>query len=243
MRFFSLFLALGAFSGLILAGWRAPQKEVTRFLDAGLGILLGALISGRALTVAAGWSYYQSHPKEIIQVWLGGLSGVGALAGSVLAIFILASLLKYPIGLLADMFLPLAGTLAVTAWLGCWVNGCSYGWTSSAWWALPAPDEWGLLDRRVPVQLLGAIFSLLLIWLLDMAGKRFSIKGLGATLGLFGLSTVVFGLSFLRADPALTWSGLRLEAWGSAGLMFISALIVVVSLLRWKFRRRTSPTG
>ncbi len=101
----------------------------------------------------------------------------------------------------------------------------------------PARDEWGVLADRVPVQLMGAISTLVLIWLLDRAGKRLPVPGDECRIGLFGISAVMFGLSYLRADPTPIWNGLRLEAWGAIGLMIFSAFIVVVLLLHWKFKK------
>lgn len=232
MQPFSILLGLGALTGLLLTGWRAPKKEASRYLDAGLGILFGALLGSRAIIVVVNWGYYQIHLGEIIQVWLGGLSGIGALIGGLLAIAILAIWWRFPAGILADTFLPLAGTLTITAWLGCWVDSCSYGLPSGAWWALPARDEWGVLAYRTPVQLIGATLTLIFIWLLDRASTRLPVQGMSATLGLFGLSVEILALSFLRADPTPIWHGLRMEAWGSIGLMIFSVVTVVVLLIR-----------
>jgi phosphatidylglycerol:prolipoprotein diacylglycerol transferase len=237
MQPFSLLLGLGALTGLILAGWRAPKKETIRYLDAAVGVMFGALLGSRAVMVAVNYGYYQSHPGEIFQVWLGGLSSIGALAGGIVALFIVAVWWKIPAGLLADTLLPLVGALTVTAWLGCWMDRCSYGVPTNAWWAVPGWDEWGVLARRVPVQLMGATLSLAFIWLVDRASKRLSLPGLSASVGLFGLSAVMFGLSYLRADPTPIWQGLRLEAWGTIGSMIFSTFIVVVLLLRWKFKK------
>ena len=243
MQPFSLLLGVGALTGLLLVGWRAPQKETVRYLDAAVFSLFVALIISRGSFVWVNWGYYAYHLSEIIQVWQGGLSGVGALAGAVLGMIIITLAFKFPLGLLADTYLPLASTLAVAAWLGSWVSGSSYGAPSAAWWALPAYDEMGVLNTHLPVQLLGSILSLLIALLLDRIGPRFSMKGMSALLYLFGLSGVIFGLSFLRLDPALTWQGLRLEAWGAVALMIFSALLVVVLLLRQVINRRLSPKG
>jgi prolipoprotein diacylglyceryltransferase len=199
-------------------------------VDAGALTLLGALLGSRALTVVVNWTYYQSNTSEIYQVWQGGLSGIGALTGGLLTEIIIARWWKIPVGVLADVLLPLAGTLTVTAWMGCWVDGCGYGNMSGAWFAVSARDEWGVLADRAPVQLIGAISTLILIWLVDRAGKHLPIKGMSACLGLFGLSTIVFMLSYMRADPIPIWNGLRLEAWGAVSLMIFSSLTVVVLL-------------
>jgi prolipoprotein diacylglyceryltransferase len=231
VQVFSLLLAVGAFAGLALLTWRAPQKERLRYLDAGVLTLLGAILCGRAFSVAVNWGYYSTHPTEIFQVWLGGFSGIGALIGGVLTVLILSVLWKLPLGAFADALLPLAGTLTIAAWMGCWLGTCSYGFTSNTWWALPSSDEWGVTANRIPVQLIGALATLLVVWLLDMVGKRLPSPGTGALLGLFGISVVLFGLSYLRADPIPIWNGLRLDAWGALGLMAFSALSVVVLLL------------
>lgn len=225
-----MLIGLGAVAGLLLAGWRAPQKDRIRYVDAGALTLVGALLGSRAVSVAANWSYYQSHTSEIYRVWMGGLSGIGALVGGVVVVTLIGALWKIPVGNLADVLLPLAGTLTVTAWMGCWIDGCSYGNLSATWFAVPARDEWGVVANRIPVQLIGAVSTLILIWLIDWSGKRLAINGMSASLGLLGLSSVVFMLSYLRADPTLIWKGFRLEAWGAVGLMIFSSLTVVVLL-------------
>jgi len=237
MQPFSLLLGVGALTGLLLVGWRAPQKETVRYLDAAVFSLFVALIISRGSFVWVNWGYYGYHVSEIIQVWQGGLSSIGALAGGVLAIVILSMWWKLPSGLLADTLLPLFGSLTITSWLGCWVGTCAYGFPSSAWWAMPARDEWGVLASRVPVQLIGSVTTLLIIWIADWAGRRVQIDGLTAALGMFDIATVIFALSYLRADPMPIWQGLRLEAWGAITLMILSGLAVVVLLVRWKLRK------
>lgn len=243
MQPFSVLLGLGVLLGLLLTIWRVPESEASRSFEAALWVLLAALVGGRAMSVWSNFNYYQHHPGEIIQVWQGGLSSMGALVGVVLMIISLAALWKIPAGKLADTLLPLAGALAITAWLGCWVDGCGYGAPSDRWWALPGRDEWGVMANRVPVQLLGATLILILVWFLDWAGKRVSIPGLMAAIGLFGISTVLFCLSFLRSDPSLMWNHLRLDTWGALGWMIFSLCYLVVLLLRWKSQKKKQIAG
>lgn len=238
MQPFSMLLGLGALFGLLLTVWQAPKKEASRYLDAGLWTLFGALVGSRALAVMVNFSYYQSHPGEIAQVWLGGLSGIGALAGGLITILILAVWWDMPVGKLADALLPLAGSLAITAWLGCWIDRCGYGMVSGSWWALPGRDEWGVIANRVPVQLMGAVFTLAIIWLLGWVYKHISIHGLISAIGLFGLSSVIFCLSYLRDDPMPVWKGLRIDAWGAVLFMIISLIWLAIVILRWKSREK-----
>lgn len=240
MQLFSVLLGLGALAGLLLVGWRAPKKEPIRYLDAAVFVLFAALVGGRALTVSVNWGYYATHLSEIVKVWLGGLSGIGALVGGVLGVIIISMWWRLPAGILADTIFPLAGALSISSWLGCWADTCAYGLPSKAWWALPARDEWGVLASRIPVQLVGAALTLILVWTIDRS-KRLALPGLSAGIGLFGLSLIMFALSYLRADPVPIWQGLRLEAWGSIGLMIFSACIVVVLLVRWRLKKTAYP--
>jgi len=241
MQPFSLLLGLGALAGLLLAGWRAPKKETVHYVDAAVFAMFISLVGSRVMSVAMNWGYYAAHLGEIFQVWLGGLSGIGALASGGLSVIIIARWWRLPLGVLADTLLPLVGALTITAWLGCWVGTCAYGLPSSAWWAVPVRDEWGMLARRVPVQLVGATSTLVLIWLMDWAGKRVVLPGLSAGVGLFSISAIIFSLSYWRVDPMPIWHGLRLEAWGAIGLMILSALIVVVLLVGWKLKKLPVP--
>ena len=202
---------------------------------------MGALLGSRAVAVAVNFSYYQSHPGEILQVWLGGLSSIGALVGGVMAVVIIAIWWKIHLGLLADVLLPLAGILTVTAWMGCWLDRCAYGVPSNTWWALPARDEWGVLTDRVPVQLIGAFSTLFLIWLLDRSTRRLPVQGMSAALGLYAIASIEFLLSYMRADPTPIWNGLRLEAWGAMGMMVFSSFTVVVLLFSWQFKKYRIP--
>jgi prolipoprotein diacylglyceryltransferase len=169
---------------------------------------------------------------------MGGLSGIGALLGGVLSAIILSVWRKIPLGKLADVLLPLAGTVTIAAWLGCWLDSCRYGYPSTAWWAIPARDEWGVSANRFPVQFVGAILTLIIIWIFDRAVLHLQAQGLSAVLGLFGLSAVILGLSYFRSDPTPVWQGLRLEAWGALTLMILSSATVVVLLLRWKLSKK-----
>ncbi len=231
---FSLLLALGAIAGLSWAAWQSSEKEATQITEAGIWALLGALLGGRILFVAINWTYFQSHPWESLQVYLGGISWSGALAGGLLVLTLFVRLNQQSLLEMADALVPLLVCLTVSAWLGCWLDGCIYGEVTSAWWGVPSPDEWGLVSSRSPVQLLGAMFTVGLFWSSERGVKLGTYKpGTLSCLGLLNLFLISFGLSFLRADPALTWNGLHLDAW--AALVFANLGLVVLLII---YRRK-----
>jgi phosphatidylglycerol---prolipoprotein diacylglyceryl transferase len=234
---FSILLGLGIGIGLAWVTWVSPRKQARHHLTAALWVLLGGLLGGRVVFVALNWPYFQSHAGETALVFLGGLAWPGALAGGWLALVIYAWASHLPLGHLADAMLPLVTALAVSAWLGCWLDGCAYGPAATAWWALPSRDEWGAVARRIPTQLLGALLTLVIVGLLDWSRKRLYRTGQAAALALLGLSIVLFGLSFLRADPAPQWNGLRLEAWAAIGYIGI-AILTFITISFWPNSRR-----
>jgi amino acid permease len=85
---------------------------------------------------------------------------------------------------------------------------------------------------------MGATLTLLLVWVVDGFSRRMNVAGLPASVGLFGITSVVFALSYLRADPVPIWHGLRLEAWGAFVFMALSGITVVVLLVRGKSRNQ-----
>lgn len=234
---FSIVLGLGAALGLLWAGWQSQEKHALQTVNAGLFALLGSLLGGRVAYIAAHWSYFQNHRGEMAQIYLGGIAWPGALAGGVLAVVIYSTIVHQPSGQLLDALLPLLGLVAISAWLGCWLDGCAYGQVSQAWWALPARNEWGVMARRVPVQLLGALLILAILGLADRIRWRLLIPGQLALLVLSGLTAILFWLSFLRADSAPSWKVMHLESWAALALAISFLLAFIAVTLRERQRR------
>ncbi len=237
MYAYPLSIGLGVFFGLAWVAWKAPAKASLVRVNAGIWALLGGLVGGRAAFAVLNWGYFAAHPLEALQVFQGGLTWPGVLAGAMLALGGFSALSRQSLRKLADDLIPLAATLVVAAWLGCWLEGCAYGPAASGWWGVPASDEWGKIALRFPTQLLGAVLALVTFWLLEYSpaaldrDQRF-LPGQTASLGLVVLALQLFGLSFLRADPALYWAGVRLDAWAALGFAAIGGLALGLLIRR-----------
>jgi phosphatidylglycerol---prolipoprotein diacylglyceryl transferase len=238
MNEFSFLVGFGASLGL----WRVSQNRLIRnpwfWLTAGLIALLGALLGARLGFAAVRSPYFLLHPLEILQFSAGGLSGSGAVVGGLAAIALLSRMRRVPFGALSDGLLPMLPGLVVFTWLGCWMAGAGYGlpMTASEAGSLPAIDENGITLNRVPVQLLSALLLALLFFLLEFIYQPVH-SGQRSALSLVCLGTINFGSSFLRADPAPIWSGLRLDGWASlalaaAGLLWLLIIFVRRSLVQ-----------
>lgn len=232
MTIFSVLLALAAVLGLTWIMADSPVRLRNTWLTASVLVLLAALMGGRAAYVAPNWEYFRNHLIEIPQVWLGGLSWPGALAGAVMGTLIAAWLLNIPVDVLADRLLPLLASLSVAVWLGCWVTGWAYGPESG--WGLPAKDEWGVWKNRLPLQLIGAILTVAFLWSIERFRQRHKNlpSGLAASVGFGLLCLILLAASVLRVDPYPVYSGLRLETWAAIALLIISLLGAGYAIIR-----------
>jgi len=230
---FSLLVALGTLAGLYWISQRATIKRQAEIqTKAGVWVLVGGLVGGRAAYVFVNYPYFQRHWLEAVQVQLGGMAWPGALAGGMIAVALYAWRVRQPLGKLSAAVLPLLGLLTISAWLGCWFDGCAYGPITGAWGGIPARDEWGVLRPRLPLQLLGAALTTGLFGFLEWFSQRQKLRpGTQAWLAWLGLCLLLLVASLLRADPAPLWRGLRLETW--TALLYLGlglALMLVLNI-------------
>ena len=222
---FSLLLGIGAAVGLWQIAKRSEEPKRKTNLDTSLWVLLAGLIGGRIWYAALNWEYFRENLREILLIYRGGLSWVGAFVGGILTLYIITRRKKVFFLSNADAMIPLVIGLTVGAWLGCWASGCAYGIAGNSWWALPAWDEWGVLENRWPVQLVGALLSLGIYWLVGTKRVPVRREGQAASTLLFGISLVMFALTYVRADPVPVWNGLRWDAWAALISALISSMI------------------
>lgn len=233
LSFASAIIGLGASLGLFRIAWASPSGQRNPWILSGLISLLGALIGARLFFVLEHLSFFSIHPGDVLQFWLGGLSWPGALAGAVAIIPLSARIWQWKFSDLLDRVSLIVLPLAVSAWLACWLSGTAYGQPlpEGSWWGITVMDEAGQMALRNPVQPLAALSMITFIGFLEyMSGKiqTSGLKGISICL-VFCADMLLF--SFLRADPAPIWHGLRIETWAAIvyTLMGIIAVIWVTS--------------
>lgn len=205
MSSFAFWTGIGASLGL----WRVSQTSV-KWLIPGLTALLGSLLGARLGYVALHWSYYQTTPLEIIQLWVGGYHWFGALIGWLIAVILTSVIQKKPFsqaaGSLAGLLLPLGAGI----WLGCWNAGVGYAPLSGI--GLFSPDEAGVSSLRFPLQPCAAMIYAIGGLALERFGHNWLPGRRAAVTGLLVSLTVLF-FSFIWVDPSPRWAGLRPDSW------------------------------
>lgn len=226
---FSLMVAVGAGLGLVHVLRGTPEVTSRRWIFAGALMLLAGFVGARLGYTLIHEAYFDAHPAEIFQVWLGGLFWPGALPACLLGAYLLAFCWRVPVGLVVDRLAGMAFPLAAAAWIGCWLVGAAYGSpvSENAWYGLMIQDESGAIMSRFPVQPLAAVVLVLSYSLLPRPrpGRPVEpgVSGLGALMVL-GLNLLVF--SALVDVPGPRWNGQRIETWAALALAAAAALIL-----------------
>ena len=216
---YASFVYLGLLAGALLIYLEARRQQLPHMaiVDAALATGVGSVLVGRAMYVGVHWSYYQTHFGEALRPWDGGLAWQGALIGGVMGTAVACALRGLPLTPILDLLTPAAASVAAFAWLGCHTASCAYGietypgqgllWRLS----LDLPDLYGIRQPRIPVQLLGAGWSALVLTVVLITRRRTPHHGTIFALWVSLQSLGSFGLALWQADPMPQVSGWRVD--------------------------------
>lgn len=210
---------------LIAAGTEsdlAPRQRLTNdSVIAGVVMLAAGIFMARLTFILLHSSYYFSRPLEILTLWQGGLSGIGGFVGALVGLGIYARVTGESLTTRADALAIPGAIIALSCWLGCWLDGCAYGIPlESQIPLLTGLDMFNSETLRWPTQAVGAIFSLLSVGALITLKDRLPPR----ILGMLSLSLIAIGLfvvSFFRSDPSLLIAGFRLDTLAALGLALL----------------------
>jgi phosphatidylglycerol---prolipoprotein diacylglyceryl transferase len=169
---------------------------------AAMGVILGGRL-GYVLFYNAG--FYLAHPAELFAVWKGGMSFHGGLAGTAVAIYVLATRKRISVLSLADVC---AAAVPIGLFLGRVANFIKpelWGRPTDVPWAMVFPGA-GPLPRH-PSQLYEAsLEGLVLFFVLYIAIRLDALRRPGLTTGIFAVGYGVARITcefFREPDPQL----------------------------------------
>ncbi len=260
---YSALLGLGLIAAAAVTLRRArridPPVPIAATIDTLLAAIIAGVVGARLAYAATHWAYFRDHLDEVWQVWLGGLSWHGGLIGGASGVWLAAHirLKQAPAGWL-DLLAP--GTALGTAfgWTACFLSACAFGrevFPAEPLFgiAVDAPDLYGTWAPRLPSQLFGAIWGLIVfgvMWMSDrppaassrLAGRpgqtsrwaRAARPSAGARFAsfvvLYSAGSLLVGFS--RADVAIGIGSLNVEQVLDAILLAAGAGWMLVLRLR-----------
>ncbi len=216
------FLWLGFFDPAPKSNSNDNQRTHSRteYIDAALIALFLGLCGARTGFVYLHREYYASHAIEIFWLWQGGLTWVGAAFGAILGVGFYSFRSEHSFWSLIDSLAIPAGIIALSAWSGCYLDGCAYGTQMpESHWTPVVEDMFGGFTSRWPTQMAGIISSLVILLSLYVLSNLQLKRGVLGCLSLATIAAVALALSFTRSDPALLVHEFRLDTVGSAAVL------------------------
>jgi len=243
--------------GVVVAAWMTERRWVRWGRDGGewqdvvVWIVIGGVVGARLYHVATDSEKFRNDWLRVFEIWKGGLSIWGVVAGGIIAVVIVCRVKHLDTFLLTDAIVPgLLAAQAIGRW-GNWFNQELFGEPTKLPWGLEIdpvhrPPGFGRYATFHPTFLYESLYCLALLGLLLWVERRWRLRT-GQLTALY-LATYCFGrfwLENLRIDEAKLVGPLRVNAWVS--------LIVMVAGLAWFVRagrhgrvdegRYPNPTG
>lgn len=240
LRWYGVILAVALLSGVLLAqrlGKRVGVKP-DRVTDLALVATVAAILGARLVHVLNDWSYYGAHPREIFQVWNGGLAFHGVLLGGLLALWLYSRRQKLSVFLMLDIVFPALALGQIIGRWGNWVNQELYGRPTQAPWALAIAPEHRVAGYEAfqtfhPLFLYESIGNALILLLLLILWRRPATRtGDVAAVYLLLSPALRYSLDYLRLHQPMV---------GPITNAQIFSLVLVAAGLALLFTRRQRP--
>ena len=202
--------------------------------------LAGGVIGARLAFVALHMEYFRSRPGEALWFWQGGLAWAGGVAAALAAVALFILVRRLPLAATADRLIIPAALVHLSTWAGCLSSGCAFGLRIAGdALRITGGDYFASGAARWPSQLVGVVYSLLVLALLIALDGRFRHPGVQGALGFTLIFAGVLAISFTRADPSLLLAGYRLDTLSAA--LFTLLGILGVALARRSTPREVQP--
>lgn len=242
--------ALAYLAGLLI-GWRMMVRQVrlpgtvamtrTQVDDFLVWAILGVILGGRlGYVIFYNPSQYLQDPLEIPQIWLGGMSFHGGLAGVAIAMAWFARRNNLPVLSLTDVAASVAPVGILFGRLANFVNGELWGRPTDAAWAVVFPG--GGPEPRHPSQLYEAVLEgLLLLILVQWLYRSEAVRrrpGMVAGVFLAGYGAARLFVELFREPDA----HIGFLAAGSTMGQWLTVPVVVLGIYLIGRARREAPS-
>ncbi len=252
IHFYGLVLGIAILSGYWVASGLLKRQNVStehadKFI---LYTIIGGVIGARIYHVFSSFGYYSSHPLEIPQFWLGGLSIYGAVLGGIAGLWIAWKYIvprSFSFFSLLDWLVPATLVGQIIGRFGNFFNYELFGYPTELPWKMFVPGQFRGNDFSSfayfhPLFLYEALFNgVVLVIILWLYKKKYSFWSRPGTLFFTYILLYNVGrffLEFLRIDSVFI-GNLRQNAIVSAVLVILAGIL----LARFGLRRLSQVRG
>ncbi|MEW6688385.1 MAG: prolipoprotein diacylglyceryl transferase [Pseudomonadota bacterium] len=209
LRSYGVIVALSFFLGLWLSAREARRNGVDPALvqDFAFYALLGGIAGARIYYVVfSNPAYFLQRPWEILAVWHGGISIIGALLGGALAALWYCRKKQLSFWRFADTLAPGVALGQAAGVIACLLNGDSYGKATDAAWAITYTNPRAMAPLNIPlhpVELYEMAAYLLVFLLVWRSRRKTGTPGFAFLTYLAGYGAARFAVEFFRGNPAI----------------------------------------
>ncbi len=226
--------------------WRGlPRPSLAQIDDLLVYVAFGVILGGRAgYVLFYNLPLYLAHPLQIFELWEGGMSFHGGLAGAAVGIILFARRTKVPILSVMDIA---AAAVPIGLCLGRIANFIKpelWGRPTDVPWAMIFPGSDG--QPRHPSQLYeAALEGVVLFFIISLAIRLGALRRPGLTTGIFALGYGVARIIsefFRQPDPQLgyLWDGATMGQILSLPLIAAGLAFIVFALRRRAPKRESA---
>lgn len=225
---YGVLLALAFGIGIHIARKRAMRVGISSkiIMDLGVYVLISSLIGARLLYVLTNLNEYKTHPLEAIFSRYGFVFYGGLILATIVGSWYLKRQ-KLPIWEIADVIAPAIAIGQSIGRMGCFLNGCCYGKSTTLPWGVMLPVRDSLAITSIhPTQLYSSVSDLIIFGVLSCLWKRRRFNGQIFLSYLILYSTARFIIEMYRGDNPYIFLHLTLSQIISL-FIGLSAIIVM----------------
>lgn len=192
-------------------------------------VVVSGIVGARVFYIFLNREFFINNPQEVIMIQNGGLAFQGGLIFGILSAIIYIKNKKLPLLSTLDLVIPYAALGHAIGRLGCFLNGCCYGYPYARGIYFPVHDA-----RLHPTQLY-AFFALLIIFLVLKKFKN-ATKVPGQVVALYLMLAAVqrFGNEFFRADHGNFYADLSVFQVVSLVIFVLGVVMNIFVTLQYK---------
>ncbi len=211
---YGFMLALSFLFGIWFASWRAKRNNLDPNVisDLGFWVILAAIVGARLYYVVLHFEEFSGNITDIFNPFhrgnlgIGGLVMYGGFIGALVAGVIYFRAKKEPFLPYADIASASLGFGICLTRIGCFLNGCCYGASTTSSWGVSFPPDSpaGEYMRQIhahaliPSQLIESGGGLVMAFVILLVGSRKTFAGFRFFLTGLMYSVLRFGVDFTR---------------------------------------------